>query len=137
MNRVKKMRLCLAAALAAVCLFPASARSAEKLSYYYAGESGRIVSALGLAGWVKAADAESSDLIVYNGILPDAAKTAALVAQGKGLLLIMGAGVDEKSLGTILHGAGIKQAADPLSVYLSDSRKDGSLFARDFDWAGA
>ncbi len=78
---------------------PASAQASLRL--YYAGPQGNIVTALQLAGVEFVSEINQAEVILLNGVIPDAPEIARQVESGAGLVLLLGANVTAEEVATV------------------------------------
>ncbi|MEW5938799.1 MAG: hypothetical protein AB1750_04000 [Chloroflexota bacterium] len=77
-------------------------RADDSLRVFYAGADGNVKNALELAKFTLVTDISLADVIVLNGVIPDAEGIRARVAEGAGLVLILGADLTEEQVGSLL-----------------------------------
>ncbi len=131
------MRKIIFSLLVVVLIFlAASPASADaSLRVYYAGETGSVTTALGLAGFPLVDDPAQADVLVLNGTIPDPAAAAAQLERGAGLVLILGptltAADVESVTGVPLTLTPRSEAVSPIELEVDDS------LTRDIIWNGA
>lgn len=100
---------------------------------YFAGEEGPVRTALGLSGDILVDIPSRADVILLNGQIPDPAAIAAQVRKGAGLVLVLGEGVPESALQTILgQKVALTEENEPLS--LVEGEKAASGEPTTFQW---
>ena len=82
--------------------FVQPARAESDLRVFYAGADGGVKAALELAEFTLVTDISQADVIVLNGVIPDGEAIRARVAEGAGLVLILGAGITEEQVSEML-----------------------------------
>ncbi|MCS7011823.1 MAG: hypothetical protein N2049_02840 [Anaerolineales bacterium] len=112
---------------------PASAN--DDLRVYYAGEESSVLTALRLAKFILVDDPTQADVLVLNGIIPNAKTVAAEIERGAGLVLILGPNVNRADVETV---TGIQLTLTPRSEAVSpiELKADDSL-TQDIIWNGA
>ncbi len=89
-----------ALSLAIVCVTPV--RADAGLRVFYAGVNSGVKTALELAEFTLVTDAQQADVIVLNGVIPNPESIHAQIADGAGLVLILGADMTEEQVGSLL-----------------------------------
>ncbi|MBI5934297.1 MAG: hypothetical protein HY867_11365 [Chloroflexi bacterium] len=74
----------------------------DSLRVFYAGQDGGVKTALELAEFTLVDDPARADVFVLNGVIPDDESIRARVAEGAGLVLILGAELTETQVGEAL-----------------------------------
>ena len=74
----------------------------DSLRVFYAGADGSVKTALELAKFTLVTDIAQADVIVLNGVIPDDESIRARMADGAGLVLILGADLTEEQVGSLL-----------------------------------
>lgn len=123
----------LALTLAFVFVLPA--RADEDLRVYYAGNDGSVRTALELAKFTLVTDIFQADVIVLNGVIPDAEAIRARVETGAGLVLILGTDLTGSQVGSLL-GMPLVLRPTESAVSLTSLAVDDPL-VRGIVWNGA
>ena len=123
--------------VALLALPTAGAWANGDVTVYFAGDDGRVRTALGLApDFVLTDDLGSAEVVFLNGIVPDPDGIAARVEAGAGLVLILGPGMTEENVGRILSAdVRLRFRDDPLSL-VPGARGETSQLG-DIVWASA
>ncbi len=82
--------------------FVQPAHADNSLRVFYAGPDGSVKTALALAKFTMVTDISQADVIVLNGVIPDAETVRARVENGAGLVLILGKDLTEEQVGSLL-----------------------------------
>ncbi len=126
------------ALLASLLLFStvAPAWATNGLQVYYAGPADGVSTALALADFGLVTDPALADVLVLNGVIPDAEALGARVRAGAGLVLILGPDLTAATVQALL---GLPLTLDrretPLSLVAVEGRDDPLL--REIVWTGA
>jgi O-antigen/teichoic acid export membrane protein len=105
---------------------PSLASAADSLDFYYAGPAGNVSVALGLDEDIHRVDEiASAQVLVLNGVIPDAALIHSRVEQGAGLVLILGPSITVTQLNTLLgERVTLEYQQDPLSLNIPNHTFD-------------
>jgi hypothetical protein len=116
---------------------PPSAFADDSLAVYYAGPAGAVSTALTLdKGIHLVSDASTADAFVFNDVIPDDSAISARLAQGAGLVLILGPDITDSQLANLLgEQVDIEFKDDPLSLTTSSTASDPIL--KDIVWTSA
>ena len=82
--------------------FVQPAHADDSIRVFYAGPDGSVKTALELAEFTLVTDISQADVIVLNGVIPDGEAIRARMAEGAGLVLILGADLTEAQVGDVL-----------------------------------
>lgn len=98
-------------------VIPVSAAS-DELQVYYAGETdSSLLRAIELAGYTLTGDSAQADVIVLNGVIPDAEQLARQVQSGAGLILVLGKGSEAAEIeGVLGFPVSLEMREDPVSL---------------------
>ncbi len=89
-------------ALLVLFSFVQPVRADDSLRVFYAGTDGNVKTALELAEFMLVDDPSQADVIVLNGVIPDDESIRTRLAEGAGLVLILGADLTEEQVGGLL-----------------------------------
>jgi O-antigen/teichoic acid export membrane protein len=128
-------RLFIITTLLVLFSFVQPAHADDSLRVFYAGTDGSVKTALELAKFTLVTDPAQADVLVLNGVIPDAETIRARVENGAGLMLILGPNLTEEQVGALL---GIPLVLRPRedAVSLTNLELDDPLIT-EIIWNGA
>ena len=89
-------------ALLVLFSFVQPVRAEDSLRVFYTGNDGSVKTALELAKFTLVDDPAQADVIVLNGVIPDSEMIRSRVAEGAGLVLILGVDMTEQQVSDVL-----------------------------------
>ena len=121
--------------LLAACA-PARDAALTPRNVFYAGEDGQVRTALSLAGYTLVTEADQAEVLFLDGEVPATEEITALVREGAGLVLILGAGTSEDDVQALLGQAATLTYAEQ-AVSLVDSTGRSDPLVKEVVWNGA